>query len=128
MSEHVQARRIESSVDHWLAQIREAISDVIDADDDTAMMYLTAVVEIATNAFESHERADVDEPVIVVIYPEDSLVTVTDLGGGFDPEASTSLPAPDQVSGRGLYLARSFCPNLSWQRNSTGMHFTLPFP
>ena len=52
-------------------------------------------------------------------------VTVADLGGGFDPDERPPRPSPDQIRGRGLYLARSFCPDMSWQRDPGGMVCTL---
>ena len=129
---HAPTRRIESGADGWLFSVREAIVDAIDAshsgDPDAVTVYLTAVTEIATNAFESHERVGTDEPVVVTVDPQRAHVTVADLGGGFDPDERPPRPSPDQIRGRGLYLARSFCPDMSWQRNPGGMVCTLPFP
>lgn len=120
--------RIESGADSWLAEIREFVRAVIDVDVDTAMAYLIAVSEIATNAESAGMRIGSSEPAVVIIDADARLVTVADSGGGFDPDEYTRLPGPDTVTGRGLYLARAFCPTLTWERTLGGMICTLPFP
>ncbi len=122
--------RIEGRSNGWLAAVRDAIRDVIgaDIDADSASAFLTAVTEIATNAEAAGVRARASRPVVVAVDAAKRAVEVTDFGGGFVPEEHRGLPDPSVSTGRGLHIARSFCPNLTWERTATGMTCTLPFP
>ncbi|MEP1125762.1 MAG: ATP-binding protein [Ilumatobacter sp.] len=122
--------RIEGESDGWLALVREAIRDVIgvDIDADASSAFLTAVTEIATNAEAAGVRAGATRPVVVAVDADRRSVEVSDFGGGFDPEQHRGLPDPSVTSGRGLHIARTFCPGLTWTRTATGMTCTLPFP
>lgn len=55
-------------------------------------------------------------------------VTAIDHGGGFDVGGFGQLPRPEHSGGRGLHLAQTICPDMSVNRTSDGMRFTLPFP
>ncbi len=122
--------RIDGESNGWLAVVRDAVREVIGAgiDADASSAFLTAVSEIATNAEAAGVRAGTSRPVVVTVDAERRAVEVTDFGGGFDPDQHRGLPGPSVSSGRGLHIARAFCPELTWARTATGMTCTLPFP
>ena len=95
-------------------------------DEDADTMYLIAVTEVFTNAVESHRRAEVDEPIEIVVDIDGGHVTISDRGDGYDPaDRSRRRHAAD--GGRGLDIAESAVPTLAWRSNNPGTSFILPY-
>lgn len=128
MAEYQHTYRIRSDQPSWLHAVRDIVSDALDVDDETATLYLVAVTEIVVNAEQIHRELDLAVPAVAEIDIDRRQVSVTDHGGGFEVADHGELAAPDEVTGRGLHLAKAFCPGLSASRTHDGMRFTLPFP
>ena len=128
MAEQQNNRRVTSDEPSWLHTVRDLVTHVLDVDPDAATFYLVAVTEIVVNAEQVHRDLCIVRPAIAEIDVDRRQITVTDHGGGFEMGDAEQPPAPEETSGRGLHLARAFCPGLSAVRTSDGMQFTLPFP
>jgi serine/threonine-protein kinase RsbW len=80
-----------------------------------------AVREITTNAIIHGNRYDLHKKVFVAVSrtPSRLEVTISDQGGGFDPNSVSDPRSPEALlrpSGRGLYLARIFMDELYVRR------------
>jgi serine/threonine-protein kinase RsbW len=80
-----------------------------------------AVREITTNAIVHGNRYDLHKKVFVAVSrtPSRLEVTISDQGGGFDPNSVSDPRSPEALlrsSGRGLYLARLFMDELHVRR------------
>lgn len=114
----------------WQADTREAVRAALDEDSHVSTLYLIALSEIMMNADSANTAAGSSAPVVVEVDPKRRETVVSDVGGGFDYEAllGAGPPAADVPIGRGLLLARSFCPGMEARHTAVGMKFTLPFP
>jgi anti-sigma regulatory factor (Ser/Thr protein kinase) len=81
-----------------------------------------AVSELCANAIESHQRTGNTEPLIIRCDLDDDRVTIEieDHGGGFDPDALSSLPHAsdparlDHERGLGIPLVRSLADDVQF--------------
>jgi serine/threonine-protein kinase RsbW len=89
---------------------------------DTIDRFLVAVNEIVINAVQ--HGGGLAEVTITGV-PGRLTVEVRDHGTGFGGQAPSALPPVDQQHGRGLWLARQFSPELTFQRSATGMRVRL---
>ena len=111
---------------------RSALRRVLDfIDDDRESSFLVALTEIVTNAVDEHRRSAPGESLIVeVVLDGDPVVRVIDHGSGLDElrrrATAATPPAPDDRAGRGLVLAQSFVPALSFEVTSGGTTAVLP--
>lgn len=112
-----------------LAAARRFIApEVATGDSEFDVLYLIAATELITNAIEAHQRADTDEPVMIAIDRGERALLVADQGQGYRPE---DRPTTDHLAagGRGLRIAESISPGLSWRPNDPqGTVFVLPLP
>lgn len=111
-----------------LETVRRFVASEMSDEPDGDELYLVAVNEVVTNAIESHRRTGTEEPIGILADSGSRTVVVTDCGDGYapmdDPEIGHLGP-----SGRGLVIAATMFPDLSWRPNHPrGTIFTLPFP
>ena len=86
------------------------------------LLFLVAVSELVEAAVAAHQRAQITEPVGVVVEPGGTAVTVLDRGAG---EGAGSGGREDD----GFWIARTVSPGLMWRANSPrGSIVTLPLP
>lgn len=111
---------------------RSAVRRVIEFDgQDAESSFLVALTEIVANAIDEHRRSAPDDRVVVdVRLTSDAVVTVRDRGVGLKAElasgSSVVATLPENESGRGLSLARSFVPDLEFVVDDTGTSAILP--
>lgn len=108
--------------------VRALARSCLAGDADSDALYLVAVSEIATNAIEAHQRHHITDHFTVEIDPVGGAVTIRDHGKGLDAPQPEHPPAPSDTRGRGLFLARSICPNLTIDSTERGTRVTLPTP
>ena len=92
-------------------------------DDESELMI--AVSEIAHNAV-SAQSVVTDRPIEIAVDGLPPTVSITDHAGGFVPPPSSTPPAVDSTSGRGLLLARAFVPAMEILATHDGTTVRLP--
>ncbi len=97
-------------------------------DAETARLYFGAVTEIIVNAINAHHQTNSEDPITVeVMLGEHTRVTVSDHGGGFDPEQPRPPPGSGGL-GQGIAIARAICPDMTIISGEGGTSVTLPHP
>lgn len=116
-----------------LDALTAAVQAFLDAHVDEDLGFRVALVtsEAVTNAIEHGNRMDASRSVHLLIEVSEGggvRVSVTDEGGGFDPEA---VPDPLRASallaegGRGLFLMRELADDLAYEDDGRRVVLTL---
>jgi hypothetical protein len=82
-------------------------------------LFMVAVSELVTNAVEEHRRIGATSPITIAVDPGASTVRITDRGRGFAP-ADSRPSEPLAARGRGLHIARTLAPGLTWEPGPAG--------
>jgi len=103
-----------------LASVRSQVAEAairagLSPDQATRLSY--AVNEVVTNAI---QFGDGTAGVSIIADQARIIVEVRDIGGGALPDIAAEPPPPDQVRGRGLWLARELCDEVTFQSGCTG--------
>lgn len=96
-----------------LAGVRRRITEAagrVGLQHDDAARFTLAVNEIATNAIQHGGGA---ATVAITTGEGRIVVEVSDNGSGIPGSVSGELPSPDQLHGRGLWLARQLCDDVT---------------
>lgn len=104
--------------------------------DDSESRFLTGFTDLLINAIEEHQRRGIDEPIVVAAeFGQASLVSITDVGGGYTASDADGLfgnPArvvhTDRMPerGRGVAIATLLVPGLTIDSSDSGTTVTLP--
>ncbi len=111
-----------------LAPLRDQLSVAL-ADrlkPDRLSLILVAVTEAVTNAIEAHHRLDSDELVVVGLDLDEGVLTVDDVGGGFDLSEAQSTRSHLDERGRGYMIMKGICPELEIESTERGTRIVLP--
>jgi serine/threonine-protein kinase RsbW len=103
----VEQRLTASSNVSQIASLRRRVADFArdrGAPEQVVVDLELAVSELATNVA---QHADTDQIRVVVRYGDDRWTIEVDDAGGLDTLSDTTLPAPDALSGRGLFIVQS---------------------
>ena len=79
--------------------------------------FVVAVNEVLINAIQ-HGGGTAD--VTMSVDGDQVVVEVRDRGAGIPADLPTELPPPDQVNGRGLWLARTLCNTMTVHNGPAG--------
>lgn len=100
--------------------VRAAAHDV-GLDPDQTDRFVVAVNEVVINALQ-HGGGVVE---VTIGRGSDVMVTVADNGPGLAVDAPSRLPPPDQENGRGLWLVRHLCDDVSIDGGPDGTRVRL---
>lgn len=103
-----------------LARVRRWITEAagrVGLRPDDAARFTLAVNEIVTNAI---QHGGGTATVSLATGPGRIVVAVSDNGAGIPGSVTGQLPAPDQMHGRGLWLARQMCDEVAVESAGTG--------
>jgi serine/threonine-protein kinase RsbW len=108
-----------------ISEVRRRVADVArraGLGQDRLDRFIVAVNEIAINAVQ-HGGGTAE--VTIAADGSRVTVTVTDDGGGIDRDVSVTLPPPDRLNGRGLWLAHQLCDDVSIDSSAAGTRVRL---
>jgi anti-sigma regulatory factor (Ser/Thr protein kinase) len=95
------------------AEVRRRVAEAADQaglPQERAVRFVVAVNEIVINAVQ-HGGGEAE--VTITLQGDGVVVEVRDYGPGITGHAAVELPAPEQIHGRGLWLAHQLCDDVT---------------
>jgi len=108
-----------------IREVRRRVADAavrVGIHPDDAAQFTVAVNEVVINAIR-HGGGIAD--ITIATKGDEVTVQVRDHGPGLPASASAALPPPDQLGGRGLWLVRQLCDNVTFHSSRSGTFVVL---